>query len=324
MPSLCRPSIRRCRQTASLLLALCGLAASTPALAWNGLGHKVIAEIAWRQLDEATRQQIVDTLRRHPRFAEDFEKKMPADVATADKAVQDHWVFQQAATWPDIARKTDYDRPSWHYINVPLFLDGERPVKFNLSMDYPTDVEQENYNVAQATKHCLAVLADREAAADAKALAYSWLFHLVGDMHQPLHSTALVCEHFPDGDRGGNEIPVVQGHNLHALWDGLLGTRSRMRDVDREVAKLKEQTELWDVDTKLDIDGWIAESHDMAASAVYDPAILQAVRDASPGDKLEPISLSTDYLKAAGQLARRRIVAAGLRLGALLKQTAAE
>ena len=71
---------------------------------------------------------------------------------------------------------------------------------------------------------------------------------------------------------------------------------------------------------KPDIDDWIPESHDMAVSVVYDPAILQAVQDAMPGEKLEPISLSTDYLKAAGQLARRRIVAAGLRLGALLKQ----
>ena len=61
-----------------------------------------------------------------------------------------------------------------------------------------------------------------------------------------------------------------------------------------------------------------------AVSVVYDPAILQAVREATPGEKLEPISLSTDYLKAAGQLARQRIVAAGLRLGALLKQMVAE
>ena len=106
--------------------------------------------------------------------------------------------------------------------------------------------------------------------------------------------------------------------------DGLLGTRSRMRDVDREVAKLKEQRELWDVDTKLDIDGWIAESHDVAGSAVYDPAIGRRSGKRLRARNWEPISLSTDYLKAAGQLARRWIVAAGLRLGALLKQPAAE
>jgi hypothetical protein len=45
----------------------------SPAAAWNSLGHKVVAEIAWQQLDPATRQAIVDTLRRHPRFDTDFQ-----------------------------------------------------------------------------------------------------------------------------------------------------------------------------------------------------------------------------------------------------------
>jgi hypothetical protein len=323
MKSFCRPSNPCRRNPVGLLLVLCINFTATPTLAWNALGHKVVAEIAWRQLDSPTRQQIVDTLRRHPRFAEDFEQKMPEDVATADRAVQDHWIFLQAATWPDIARKTDYDRPSWHYIDIPLLADGERAVKFNLSTDFPTDIDTKDYNVAQATKNCLAILDQSDSASEC-GLAYSWLMHLVGDMHQPLHSTALVCEHFPNGDKGGNEIPVVQGHNLHSLWDGLLGTRAQMNDVNRDVRKLNEQPELWNVDTKPDIDGWIAESHDAAVSVVYDPAILEAVRNAKPGDKLEPISLSTDYLKAAGQLARRRIVAAGLRLGALLKQPNAD
>jgi hypothetical protein len=139
-------------------------------------------------------------------------------------------------------------------------------------------------------------------------------------MHQPLHTTALVCDYFPQGDEGGNKIPTVQGKNLHSLWDNLLGRQSKMSDVEREVAKLHEQPELWNIDTKLDIDGWIAESNDAAKSFVYDPAILQAVRGTSPGARMEPISLSSDYLRAAGQLARRRIVAAGMRLGALLKQ----
>jgi len=59
---------------------------TAPAFAWNALGHKVIAEIAWQQLDVPTRQSIVDTLKHHPRFAEDFLAKMPRDVATGDQA----------------------------------------------------------------------------------------------------------------------------------------------------------------------------------------------------------------------------------------------
>jgi hypothetical protein len=95
-----------------LITILVVVSYAAPALAWNSLGHKAVAEIAWRQLDEPTRQSIVDTLRRHPRFDLDFQAKMDDDVLKADKATQDHWVFQHAATWPDIIRKNKtYDRP---------------------------------------------------------------------------------------------------------------------------------------------------------------------------------------------------------------------
>ena len=97
---------------------------ASQALAWNSLGHKVVAEIAWRQLSAEQRQSIVDTLRRHPRFDADFVAKMDDDAAKGDKATQDHWIFQHAATWPDVIRKNkEHDRPEWHYIDLPQFLD---------------------------------------------------------------------------------------------------------------------------------------------------------------------------------------------------------
>jgi hypothetical protein len=68
---------------------LLSLVFSPPAFAWNALGHKVIAEIAWRELTPEHQQAIVDTLRRHPRFDADFAGRMPDDVLAADKATQD-------------------------------------------------------------------------------------------------------------------------------------------------------------------------------------------------------------------------------------------
>src|SRR5262245_17526174 len=98
-----------------LIAVLLITAVISPAYAWNSLGHKAVAEIAWRQLDAPTRQNIVDTLRRHPRFDSDFVARMDDDAIKSDKATQDHWIFQQAATWPDIIRKNKtYDRPEWH------------------------------------------------------------------------------------------------------------------------------------------------------------------------------------------------------------------
>ena len=53
------------------------------------------------------------------------------------------------------------------------------------------------------------------------------IIHYVGDVHQPLHSTALVDSEYPSGDRGGNSehIPSIDGvSNLHAVWDSVLYT----------------------------------------------------------------------------------------------------
>jgi hypothetical protein len=110
----------------ALYAAVLLIIAAGSAHGWNALGHKAVAEIAWQQLDEPTRQAIVDILRRHPRFDTDFQGKMEDSAAKGDKAVQDHWIFQSAATWPDEIRKNkEYDRPEWHYINLPIA--GVRP-----------------------------------------------------------------------------------------------------------------------------------------------------------------------------------------------------
>jgi hypothetical protein len=52
----------------------------------------------------------------------------------------------------------------------------------------------------------------------------AWLFHDVGDIHQPLHSTALFSLRlFREGDCGGNLIKTFQAFNLHAVWDQFPG-----------------------------------------------------------------------------------------------------
>jgi hypothetical protein len=58
----------------------------------------------------------------------------------------------------------------------------------------------------------------------AGAIALAWLFHLVGDIHQSLHTAQLFTAEYPRGDRGGNEICVRvtqagQPMDLHKFWD---------------------------------------------------------------------------------------------------------
>jgi len=128
---------------------------ATPVHAFNALGHKVIADIAWQTLEPPRREAIVKILRRHPRFDRDFAQKMPGDVADADR-----WIFQHAANWPDLIRgQREYDHPTWHYVNFPYYIDGQpAPPGFNLTGLYPTRLDLGKWNVAQAVKHCQATL----------------------------------------------------------------------------------------------------------------------------------------------------------------------
>ena len=285
---------------------------ASPAFAWNALGHKVVCKIAWDSIDSETQDEIVAAIRRHPRYDQDFAKDLPA----TDNA---ELIFLHAGTWPDIARgirgpdREKFDHPIWHYVNFPVTI-GEYPApKTNTSTD-PADNKSVAWNVSQATKVSLAAI-HGDAPPQQKAVAYCWLFHLVGDMHQPLHSVALFSERFPRGDRGGNSIRLVRGDNLHSLWDNLLGRSHKLNDVKRAVAELRSRSELWEIDTTGSVDDWIAESRELAESFVYCPEVIEAVEQ--PGE-FQPVLLSDDYLREAGDHARARIVAAGLRLGALL------
>ena len=56
-----------------------------------------------------------------------------------------------------------------------------------------------------------------------RALFARYVVHLLGDIHQPLHSVALFNLTYPTGDIGGNaeKVLLVNGStsNFHAFWD---------------------------------------------------------------------------------------------------------
>src|SRR5262245_47018286 len=194
------------------------------ALAWSDAGHKIVASIALSRLSPAERDKVITILSHHPRFQVDFVEARP------ENADPEEWCFQQASVWPDIARgfKGDdrhFNHPSWHYINVPAFLSPADEqalagkVTVNQSLDPPATPE-EKMNVIQTLRVARNMLVDPDVSDPDKAVMMTWLFHLVGDIHQPLHSSALFSQKlFPEGDRGGNDIKTKQRGNLHSLWD---------------------------------------------------------------------------------------------------------
>ncbi len=310
----------------------------SPALGWSLSGHKIIASIAFRQLTPQEQAKAAGMLKRHPRFAQDFAEQMPEEVRRGDEAVQNEWIFQQAAVWPDLIRsgpadKTAFSRPEWHYINGPVFLDsaarealdGKLPI--NVEKNPPADAtwETARMNVMQALALARERLASKDVAPTERAVMLAWVYHLVGDIHQPLHSSSLVSQRlFPEGDRGGNSIKLKQRYNLHSLWDGFPGEAMEYRDARNRAIVYVEQ-EPWrmlgkSAAAELKQSVWLAESELMAKINVYDDEVLAAVaKMEAGGGAVQETELSERYLKAGGAVAEWRLVQAGYRLGAVVK-----
>lgn len=200
-------------------------------LAWNSAGHQIMAAITWDLLNHELQAYWTGILEHHPRFQKDFKNNIPKYVKNNPKAYAE-WVFRQAAIWPDIARgfqqkqKNKYHHGPWHYINYPVYLNEKINTDF-LNLKTIWDNKFHNgLNITQAIKGNINILSKTSTSKSEKALALSWVLHLVADSHQPLHSSALFSQtYFPKGDRGGNLTKIKgQGRyqNLHWYWETLL------------------------------------------------------------------------------------------------------
>ena len=264
----------------SFVVALSLLASASEAGAWTPYGHMVIAASAYDQLDPAVRERV-DGLIRLNRFYPDWTKNVPAaDVAKiafvkaatwADEIKGDHDYHDDEVTGPEANLNTGYDsdwarHAYWHYINEPFSPDGVDTVQ-PVSPNVLTQIE------------LFQTVLSTHAPDSLKSYDLVWLLHLVGDVHQPLHTTARFTKDLPAGDRGGNSVTVCPTSgdctNLHAYWDELLGdtdqkfmvtTADAKRAID--AAKTLPTPEA----TRMGIfsaTGWVDESFGIARSVVY-------------------------------------------------------
>ena len=72
--------------------------------AWNCTGHRVIASIAYRQLDEQTKRKIAEVLKKHPAYA-DLWVKRPTNGP--DEILNLLW---NASVFPDDAHSEPWRR----------------------------------------------------------------------------------------------------------------------------------------------------------------------------------------------------------------------
>jgi len=191
---------------------------------WGMERHATIATAAW---DRMQSQRARDEIRRIfnetggesdlgecARWADRIKSNPPHDAATQTFLSEEH------------------DFSTWHYVNLPLKLDGydrERHPEFTRHND-----------IVQTILRCVESLrAPGPNARFSEIIALRWLTHLIGDLHQPVH---IGCGYIANArtnqarfvfdpeeavglgnDRGGGALllPDVSG-NLHGFWDSRL------------------------------------------------------------------------------------------------------
>ena len=298
------------------LLSLVGATflAAGPGLAWNRAGHMITGAIAYDELMRAAPAsvaRVVAILRHHPQY----ESRWTPQTAGLSPQDQDRLLFMLAARWPDDIRgDAAFDHPAWHYIDYPYTPPGQPA-----SVAAPDPPEE---NIISAFERNVAVV--QSAATDAeKAVGLCWIFHLLGDSHQPLHSASLFTTQFPKGDQGGNLFFVrpnqagAATENLHAYWDNILGRDDQYEPVRKQAEAIETshpRTSLNEL-AEPHFETWVRrESFDLAVSAAYLRGKLKVSTDKNKGTPLP-----RNYHGSAKRIGERRVALAGYRLADFLR-----
>jgi hypothetical protein len=318
---------------------------------WNDAGHLTISRIAWDIISVDQRESIVTILRQHPHRDSLLLKDRPPEATEAE------WMFLRAGVWADLVRppkefpREDVDRHplykfhrgTWHYVNFP-YQQGQR------SSALPEQPLPGNTNILRQLDQSMKVLlgpdqTDADRVGDVneqqnRAIRLTWLFHLVEDLHQPLHSVALVDERlFPDPphtDQGGNKLAIradssSKVKNLHWLWDEMFSTDAHFSHVCQNAERLLHDPSLnperlTELVRHPKFRDWAAESYEAAIANAYQNLELKLVlwddfqAGRIPEDEVPTLPLSA--LQKARLIAERRIILAGHRLAAKLKDVA--
>lgn len=293
---------------------------SSSALAWDDVGHKISAFIAWQRMSPEARNEVIRILRKAPEDSQLSTLYMvygpePEELRRLE-------FFMIAATWPDIIRDREfpvryrkYHHGNWHYADTFWRqVDGRAEILPNADEGGEAVKKLNEFDKTIRNSS----LSDGE-----KAIAIAWIMHIIGDLHQPLHTSARVTDMEPKGDQGGNlfllspkETPRDKQLNLHWFWDSIVNRVSPLRGdtcdriyiqnlARRFMARYPYSPQFSRLGSFEDLQ---KESFQLNPKSVYTPDL----------ERFRPPSAK--YTKNAYSLAERQITLAGYRLGDLLNE----
>lgn len=219
------------------------------------------------------------------------------------------------ARWPDDARNGPYDHPGWHYW-LRLIPSQADPAKVP-----PALLAMSTGEAPEAYRLNLATVRDAYAPAADRAVSLCWLFHLAGDIQQPLHGGHLISARFPLSDRAGESGFVrptegAKATNLHAYWDDAVGG-DEDNDANVEAVRVRldqawPRSALKELTGKADPDAfrlWADESFELARSVVYKGATYEGAVTAASAMPVPP-----GYQASLRTTGERRVALGGHRI----------
>jgi hypothetical protein len=231
----------------------------------------------------------------------DLQERFPATWNTIQSLLDSvNRTELEAATFPDDIRNSQPQTKPFHFVDIP-FEDGGPT---NPPLPAPPHVVSK---IAEFTSF----LAGGSGSNQAKVDALSWLIHLIGDIHQPLHCIEHVSEEHPGGDRGGNSFKLRgKARNLHSLWDSAVDFSGEdEEEVAISVREEHSRASLSNELTETDVETWARASYRIARKSAY------TLRENSAN----PPKPSMAYLARANQIGRHQAALAGYRLADHLK-----
>lgn len=232
----------------------------TKSFAWGEKGHSLVAEIAFKQLNKKIQKQIKKSL--------------------------DGLSIEEAANWMDVIK------------NDPSY-DGLKPLHY---INCEKDAELKDTccdNIVYTLEKTISELKNyQKLSKEELKMKLCFLFHLIGDLHQPLHVGY-------GSDKGGNKLQIRfngKGTNLHSFFDYNLIENENISLKDCMTIEKYSPEELTKLQSGSILD-WAKESRNFL-NDMY----------AKSGSTISP-----DYLQKNTVFVEKQIQKAGIRLAGILK-----
>lgn len=254
-----------------LAVLLAATLLSGPAFAWGKEGHAIIADIAESQLS--------------PQAWSAAQKLLALDNAQH---------LADVASWADEHKAVQRANPNElhvsHSIRLPLDHSG-----------YVPDLCPSHFCAVAALLKYDGVLSNHSLPDAQREEALKYVVHLVGDVHQPLHTSA----------NGGGHINVTfdgQPTYLHKVWDtGMIKEHGGgAENIARELMSSEKGLNYGG-----DPASWALEGRDIARDKIFTQV---------PQNPTQTVTLPNNYGQMNWPIVAARLTQAGMRLAAMLNK----